>query len=235
VFLFISAKGPVEANYGLEDCRFIRPIYHNDTIYVRLTCKQKIDKDSRGPQLPSGIVKWYAEVFDAEDEIVAIATVLTLVQKKSPFAEINRNTIENYLDKLTKDTKPVWGTMTPQHMVEHLEFTFKIASGENQDFEVSTPENILEKVHDSLYNHKQMPRNFDAPSFLEKDIEKLQHNNLSEAKQKLFESYDKFVAYFHENPESTIKNVVFGHLNKFEWDLFQTKHINHHFEQFGLL
>lgn len=228
-------KGPVEANYGLEDCRFIRPIYHNDTIYVRLTCKQKIDKDSRGPQLPSGIVKWYAEVFDAEDEIVAIATVLTLVQKKSPFAEINRNTIENYLDKLTKDTKPVWGTMTPQHMVEHLEFTFKIASGENQDFEVSTPENILEKVHDSLYNHKQMPRNFDAPSFLEKDIEKLQHNNLSEAKQKLFESYDKFVAYFHENPESTIKNVVFGHLNKFEWDLFQTKHINHHFEQFGLL
>jgi len=228
-------KGPVAANYGLEDCRFIRPIYHNDTIYVRLTCKQKIDRDSRGPQLPSGIVKWYAEVFDAEDEIVAIATVLTLVQKKSPFAEINRNTIENYLDKLTKDTKPVWGTMTPQHMVEHLEFTFKIASGENQDFEVSTPENILEKVHDSLYNHKQMPRNFDAPSFLEKDIEKLQHNNLSEAKQKLFESYDKFVAYFHENPESTIKNVVFGHLNKFEWDLFQTKHINHHFEQFGLL
>ena len=228
-------KGPVAANYGLENCRFIRPIYHNDTIYVRLTCKQKIDRDSRGPQLPSGIVKWYAEVFDAEDEIVAIATVLTLVQKKSPFAEINRNTIENYLDKLTKDTKPVWGTMTPQHMVEHLEFTFKIASGENQDFEVSTPENILEKVHDSLYNHKQMPRNFDAPSFLEKDIEKLQHNNLSEAKQKLFESYDKFVAYFHENPESTIKNVVFGHLNKFEWDLFQTKHINHHFEQFGLL
>ncbi len=228
-------KGPVAANYGLEDCRFIRPIYHNDTIYVRLTCKQKIDRDSRGPQLPSGIVKWYAEVFDAEDEIVAIATVLTLVQKKSPFAEINRNTIENYLDKLNKDTKPVWGTMTPQHMVEHLEFTFKIASGENQDFEVSTPENILEKVHDSLYNHKQMPKNFDAPSFLEKDIEKLQHNNLSEAKQKLFESYDKFVAYFHENPESTIKNVVFGHLNKFEWDLFQTKHINHHFEQFGLL
>ena len=70
---------------------------------------------------------------------------------------------------------------------------------------------------------------------LEKDIEKLQHNNLSEAEQKLFESYDKFVAYFHENPESTTKNVVFGHLNKFEWDLFQTKHINHHFEQFGLL
>lgn len=34
-------KGPVAANYGLEECRFLRPLYHNDTIYVRLTCKQK--------------------------------------------------------------------------------------------------------------------------------------------------------------------------------------------------
>ena len=151
-------KGPVSANYGLEDCRFIRPIYHNDTISVRLTCKQKIERDSQGPQLPNGIVKWYAEIFDDEDEIVAIATVLTMVQKKSPFAEINRETIETYLDKLSEETKPVWGTISPQHMVEHLEYSLRIASGENQDFEFSTPENILEKVHDSLYNHRSLPK-----------------------------------------------------------------------------
>ncbi len=228
-------KGPVSANYGLEDCRFIRPIYHNDTISVRLTCKQKIDRDSRGPQLPNGIVKWYAEVFDAEDEIVAIATVLTMVQKKNPFAEINRETIETCLGKLSEDRKPVWGTMSPQLLVEHLELTFKIASGENQDFDFSTPENKLEKVHDSLYNHRPMPRNFEAPRFLEKDIKELQHENLLVAKQKLLESYDEFEAHFQQNPETTTKNVVFGHLNRFEWKLFHTKHINHHFEQFGLL
>ncbi|RLD26509.1 MAG: phenylacetic acid degradation bifunctional protein PaaZ, partial [Bacteroidetes bacterium] len=228
-------KGPVSANYGLEDCRFIRPIYHNDTISVRLTCKQKIDRDSQGPQLPNGIVKWYAEVFDAEDEIVAIATVLTMVQKKNPFAEINKKTIETYLSKLSENTKSVWGKMSPQHMVEHLEYTFKIASGEIQGFEFSTPENKLEKVHDSLYNHIAMPRNFEAPQFLEKDIKKLQHENLTEAKQKLLESYDDFEAHFQENSETTTKNVVFGMLNKFEWNLFHTKHINHHFKQFGLL
>ncbi|MCF6294844.1 MAG: phenylacetic acid degradation bifunctional protein PaaZ, partial [Flavobacteriaceae bacterium] len=50
-------KGPVAANYGLEDCRFLRPLYHNDTIYVRLTCKKKIDRDQSGKVLPSGIVK----------------------------------------------------------------------------------------------------------------------------------------------------------------------------------
>jgi len=228
-------KGPVSANYGLEDCRFIRPIYHNDTISVRLTCKQKIDRDSQGPQLPNGIVKWYAEVFDAEDEIVAIATVLTMVQKKSPFAKINRDTIETSLSKLSGDTKPIWGTISPQHMVEHLEYSLRIASGKNQYFEFSTPEKILEKLHDSLYNHRSLPKNVEAPQFLEKEIKKAQHENLSVAKQKLLESYDEFTTHFQENPKTTTKNVVFGHLNKFEWDLFHTKHFNHHFEQFGLL
>jgi oxepin-CoA hydrolase / 3-oxo-5,6-dehydrosuberyl-CoA semialdehyde dehydrogenase len=228
-------KGPVSANYGLEDCRFIRPIYHNDTISVRLTCKQKIDRDSQGPQLPNGIVKWYAEVFDAEDEIVAIATVLTMVQKKNPFAEINRETIEEYLNKLTQDIKPIWGTMSPQQMVEHLDYTFRLSFDKNQEFEFSTPEKILEKVHDSLYNYRSLPKNADAPQLIEKGIEKLEHENLSVAKQKLLESYDEFAIYFQENPEATTKNVVFGHLNKFEWDLFQTKHVNHHFKQFGLL
>ncbi|MBN4070310.1 phenylacetic acid degradation bifunctional protein PaaZ [Olleya sp. AH-315-F22] len=228
-------KGPVSANYGLEDCRFIRPIYHNDTISVRLTCKQKIDRDSRGPQLPNGIVKWYAEVFDAEDEIVAIATVLTMVQKKSPFAEINRSTIESYLNKLTEDTKPVWGTMTPQHMVEHLEYTFRIASGEIQNFEIDTPESYLEKVHDSLYSFRPMPKNYDFPLSIKEQLVKLQHDNLQTAKQKMLEAYKEFEAFFKENPKATTKNVVFGMLNRFEWQLLNTKHLNHHFEQFGLL
>ena len=47
--LFVKPdKGPVGANYGLEDCRFVRPVYHNDTVYVRLTCKEKVDRDTKG-------------------------------------------------------------------------------------------------------------------------------------------------------------------------------------------
>ncbi|MBT8272459.1 MAG: phenylacetic acid degradation bifunctional protein PaaZ, partial [Bacteroidia bacterium] len=228
-------KGPVAANYGLEDCRFLRPIYHNDSISVRLTCKQKIDRDVRGPELPSGIVKWYAEVFDAEEELVAIATVLTMVQKKNPFAEINRETIEAYLNKLTEETKAKWGTMTPQHMVEHLEYSLRIASGEIQDFEYSTPEEHLEKVHDSLYNHRPMPRNHNAPELLEKDLQKLTHENLEAAKKSMLEAYDQYEDHFKDNAEITTKNIVFGELNRFEWRLFHTKHFNHHFGQFGLL
>ena len=94
-------KGPVAANYGLEEIRFLRPLYHNDTINVRLTCKEKVDRDPKGKELPSGIVKWYVEVFDVEateedEKLVAIATILTMVQKKQEtFHEVDKVFIEN--------------------------------------------------------------------------------------------------------------------------------------------
>ncbi len=228
-------KGPVAANYGLEECRFLRPIYHNDTIYVRLTCKEKVERDSRGRELPSGIVKWFVEVFDQEDELVAVATILTMVQKKNPFVQINRNNIQNYLYKLKEDTKPSWGIMTAQHMVEHIEMQFRMATGEINDFEITTPEEYIEKVVEILYNHKPMPKEHKHPLLKTDEVEELIHVNLEEAKVKLLEAYDAYEAYFKENPDTTTKNTVFGMLSKFEWDLLSVKHLNHHFKQFDLL
>ncbi|NQX76916.1 phenylacetic acid degradation bifunctional protein PaaZ [Gilvibacter sp.] len=229
-------KGPVAANYGLEECRFLRPIYHNDTVYVRLTCKQKIDRDSRGKELPSGIVKWYVEVFDTEDELVAIATILTMVQKKQTvFTEMTESTIKGCLNRLQADDKPAWGTMTAQSMVEHLEYTYRIASGEIQDFEIATPEKILEKVNETLYNYKKMPREYDFPLAAASKIEEHLHADLDTAKVRMLEAREEYLQFFKENPEAITKNVVFGPLNKFEWYLLERKHLNHHFEQFGLL
>ena len=182
-------KGPVAANYGLEECRFLRPIYHNDTICVRLTCKQKVDRDVVSAEHPSGIVKWYAEVFDANDELVAIATVLTMVQKKqNTFVEMTEETIQECLNKLTENIKPIWGNLTPQRMIEHLEYTYKIASGEIQDFEINTPEKYLEKVHATLYNYEKMPRIYDFPLAKQSKIESVKYDSLEMAKTKLLEA-----------------------------------------------
>ena len=234
-------KGPVAANYGLEDIRFLRPLYHNDTIYVRLTCKEKVDREQKGTELPSGIVKWYVEVFDAEpnedqEPLVAIATILTMVQKKQEtFVEMTDEKIDECLSKLTADAKPRWGIMTPQHMIEHLEYTYKIASGEIQDFEIATPEEILEKVHASLYNYKKFPQNSQFP-MLEKDtLDDLKHPDLETAIEKFKEQREKYIKFFKENPEAKLKNLVFGELNKYESYLLERKHLNHHFEQFRLL
>ena len=229
-------KGPVAANYGLEDCRFLRPIYHNDTIYVRLTCKQKIDREQRGTELPSGIVKWYGEVFDTDDELVAVVTVLTMVQKKQKtFVEMTTEKINECITKLTEGNKPKWGDLTPQHMLEHLEYTYRIAAGEIQDFEISTPERVLEKVHATLYNYKKMPEGYDFPLREKAEMDKLKHPDLATAKAMFLASREQYLEYFEENPEARTKNVVFGELNRFEWYLLERKHLNHHFEQFGLI
>ncbi len=230
-------KGPVAANYGLEECRFLRPLYHNDTVYVRLTCKQKVDRDVASAEHPSGIVKWYVEVFDAlNDELVAFATILTMVQKKQEvFVEMTEDKINDSLSKLTDNVKPKWGIMTPQHMIEHLEFTYKIASGEIQDFEVATPEKILEKVHASLYNYEKFPKNTHFP-LLEKDkLEDLKHPDLATAIEKFKAQREKYLEYFKDRPDAKLNNMVFGELNRYEWYLLERKHLNHHFEQFGLI
>ena len=229
-------KGPVAANYGLEECRFLRPLYHNDTIYVRLTCKQKVDRDVASAEHPSGIVKWFVEVFDSEDELVAVATILTMVQKKQEvFVEMTDEKIEECLSKLNENSKPSWGIMTPQHMLEHLEYTYKIASGEIQDFEIATPEKILEKVHASLYNYEKFPKNTNFPLLEKNKLDDLKHPDLETAKQKFLEQRAKYLEFFKEHPDAKLKNLVFGELNRYESYLLERKHLNHHFEQFGLI
>jgi oxepin-CoA hydrolase / 3-oxo-5,6-dehydrosuberyl-CoA semialdehyde dehydrogenase len=83
--LFVDAKkGPVLLNYGLEECRFVKPVYPGTTIGVRFTCKEKVAQEKRTPEdIAKGIVKWLVDVYDETGETVAIATILTMVKKKN--------------------------------------------------------------------------------------------------------------------------------------------------------
>jgi oxepin-CoA hydrolase/3-oxo-5,6-dehydrosuberyl-CoA semialdehyde dehydrogenase len=82
--LFVDAKkGPVLLNYGIDELRFTKPVYAGSTIGVKLSVKEKIDQDKREPdEIAKGIVKWYVEVYDETNEVVAIATILTMIKKK---------------------------------------------------------------------------------------------------------------------------------------------------------
>ena len=81
--LFVDAKkGPVLLNYGLEECRFVKPVYAGATIGVRFTVKEKVDQEKRSEEdIAKGIVKFLVDVFDETGETVAIATILTMVKK----------------------------------------------------------------------------------------------------------------------------------------------------------
>jgi len=80
--LFVDpAKGPVLLNYGLDSCRFTKPVYPGMTIGVRFTVKEKIAQEKRDANdIKKGIVKFLVDVYDQSGDTVAIATILTMVK-----------------------------------------------------------------------------------------------------------------------------------------------------------
>lgn len=81
--LFVDPKkGPVLLNYGIDECRFTKPVYPGMTIGVKLTVKEKIDQEKRDDEdIAKGIVKFLVDVYDETGETVALATILTMVKK----------------------------------------------------------------------------------------------------------------------------------------------------------
>ncbi|WP_028279520.1 phenylacetic acid degradation bifunctional protein PaaZ [Arthrobacter sp. H5] len=76
--LFVEpAPGPVLANYGLENLRFITPVAAGDSIRVTLTAKRITPREDE----EYGEVAWDAVLTNQDDEIVATYDVLTLVEK----------------------------------------------------------------------------------------------------------------------------------------------------------
>ncbi|MPY22358.1 phenylacetic acid degradation bifunctional protein PaaZ [Shewanella psychropiezotolerans] len=78
------APGPVLANYGLENLRFVEPVAIGDTIQVKITAKKKIKKDKRPEEKKaSGVVVWDVEVMNQHGTVVALYDILTLVERLS--------------------------------------------------------------------------------------------------------------------------------------------------------
>lgn len=77
--LFVDPDpGPVLANYGLENLRFLTPVSPGDTIRVILTAKQITPRETD----EYGEVRWDAVILNQDDGIVATYDVLTLVAKQ---------------------------------------------------------------------------------------------------------------------------------------------------------
>ena len=77
--LFVDpAPGPVLANYGLENLRFLTPVNPGDAIQVTFTCKQKVPRVNE----EYGEVRWDCQVQNQNGELVATYDVLTLVAKQ---------------------------------------------------------------------------------------------------------------------------------------------------------
>lgn len=83
--LFVDpAPGPVLANYGLENLRFLAPVVPGDAIRVRLTAAEITPRENE----EYGEVRWDAVLTNQRDQVVATYDVLTLVAKDDPDADV---------------------------------------------------------------------------------------------------------------------------------------------------
>ncbi len=148
------------------------------------------------------------------------------------FVDPNLENVLNLLNQLKADSKPQWGTMSAQQMIEHLSDLFYIALGE-KSVTLVTPEEKLPKLHAFIESEDPMPRNFKAPFVT--DNSPLRHEELELAIDEFVELYLRFEDEFEENPSKITVHPIFGPLNYTQWCRLNQKHLTHHFLQFGLI
>lgn len=148
------------------------------------------------------------------------------------FIELEISDILQKLDKLKQDSKPLWGSMSAQRMVEHLTDTIKIASGK-VSFPMEIPEDKIEKMQAFLASDKPMARNIEVP-FAKKD-EELRNEEIELAIDEFLLEWIDFEEHFSEDENRTEPHPYYGPLNYDQWCRLHAKHLTHHLEQFGIL
>lgn len=136
------------------------------------------------------------------------------------------------LENLRDNSKPLWGKMSAQHMIEHLIFSVQLSNGKIEKGCYNPPEKIpvLKRF---LMSERPLPKDFVNPA-IGLNLLPLQYENLESALLVLKQELEDYYSCFEENPTATFINPTFGELNKSEWDVFHEKHFTHHLNQFGL-
>lgn len=148
------------------------------------------------------------------------------------FIEVNLENILIFLDKLSPDSKPLWGKMSAQRMVEHLTDSLKIATGENPQ-KIEIEEEKIPRMLLFLDSDKEMAQNVQVSFANENEI--LRNEEIELAIDEFVETYIHFEELYEENPDMTQIHPFYGPLNFNQWQKLNAKHLTHHFKQFQLI
>lgn len=133
------------------------------------------------------------------------------------------------INKLTRDSKPLWGKMTVAQMLAHMQPPLRVALGE-QHLKKGLMGFLFGSIAKrQMVNETPFKKNLPtAPSFLVKE-----EKNFEEEKNKL--TY--LVKRFSNEPRHSLDTRVhpfFGKLSADEWNILHWKHLDHHLRQFGV-
>lgn len=136
------------------------------------------------------------------------------------------------LKNLEPDTKPNFGLMTPQHMVEHITMVVKTSIKRYGEPENPPTDKQLgfQKFIAKGAIMKHRPSNK-----TKEDLPILKYESLEKALAQVPVAIERFYQHFEAHPDVKAYNPFFGELSFEELELFHYQHLRYHCWQFGLL
>lgn len=148
------------------------------------------------------------------------------------FIETDLETLLPYFERLEPGKQPLWGQMSAQRMVEHLTDTLMIATGENP-WPLEVPEDKLARMTAFLDTDKPMAQGLVVPFAAASTP--LRHEEIELAIDEYIEVWLNLEDIYTADPTLANPHPYYGPLNFEQWKRLHSKHLTHHFKQFGLL
>jgi hypothetical protein len=144
-----------------------------------------------------------------------------------------KNGFVSLVKDLDPETKPQWGVMNAQQMVEHMSDSVRIANGKIRK-KILTPEDQLFGYKNFMMSEKPFKpntKNIELPS----TALPVKNPAMQAAIEELQKEIDDFFKFFENDKEQKVTNPFFGDLNFEEWVQLLHKHAVHHAKQFALI
>lgn len=148
-------------------------------------------------------------------------------------ADFLRNRFVSLLEKIPTETKPLWGKMTLQQMIEHFAESVRIASGKIVHTDIITPPEQLDKLRAFVLSDKPFRENTLNP-LLSETPAPVRNPSKEEAVKELQEEINFFFSVFEKNNMQVTRNPFFGDFNYEQNVHLLHKHALHHLRQFQL-
>lgn len=147
---------------------------------------------------------------------------------------LHQETVFKTIDKFEPHLQPIFGQMSPQHILEHLVLSLHLSTGKRK-IEFKGDDEVAEKIKASLiYSDAEMPIGIKNP-LLKGVLEDLVYNTIDEAKQALKNELVYFYNYKSDHPDAASIHPRMNVLTIDEWAKLHSKHFSHHFKQINLI
>lgn len=145
---------------------------------------------------------------------------------KNLFDDSSRQEIIERVNKLTSDSKPLWGKMSVAQMLAHNIIPMELALNNKKPARLFMGKIIGGFVKKTLLSPKPFKKNGFTPKEFKIDSEQ----DFSEQKKKVLEIINKF----RKGAITDKVHPFFGKMSEEEWGQLQYKHLDHHLQQFGV-